>query len=277
MTAVTEAPGTSARISAHGLAAPKVSIRDVRLGYRTSKGRFLALDHVDLDLADGEFVALVGPSGCGKSTLLKLVAGLLPTTAGSITLNGTPVQKGVPPGVGMIFQSDAVLPWKTVEDNIRLPLAIKGRTPEQQRARVRELVELVGLERFERYYPSQLSGGMRKRVGIARTIAYDPDVYLMDEPFGPLDAQTRIRLGGEFLSIWEELGKSVIFVTHDVEEAVAMADRVVVMSRGPGTIKAEFPIPLARPRHFHEVRFSPQFQELQRSIWDSLADELDGT
>jgi NitT/TauT family transport system ATP-binding protein len=256
---------------------PKLSLRGVGLSYRTAKGRFRALDQVNLDLVAGEFVALVGPSGCGKSTLLKLVAGLLPATEGTVRLDGRVVANQVPPGIGLVFQSDALLPWRTVEDNIRLPLVIKGVSVAEQQEQVRRLVELVGLRSFERYYPSQLSGGMRKRVGIARAIAYDPDVYLMDEPFGPLDAQMRIRLGGEFLAIWESLGKSVIFVTHDVEEAVAMADRVLVMSRGPGTVKAEFPISLARPRHFREVRFSPEFQRLQRSIWSSLADEFDGT
>ncbi|WP_432845720.1 ABC transporter ATP-binding protein [Amycolatopsis sp. CA-161197] len=256
-------------------ATPKLSLRGVGLGYRTPKGRFVALEDLTLDLAPGEFVALVGPSGCGKSTLLKLIAGLLPTTTGEIRLDGAPVPEGVPEGVGLVFQSDALFPWRTVADNIRFPLAIKGVPAEEQRAEVRRLVELVGLTSFEQSYPNQLSGGMRKRVGIARALAYDPDVYLMDEPFGPLDAQMRIRLGGEFLSIWENLGKSVVFVTHDVEEAVAMADRVLVMSRGPGTIKEEFRISLDRPRHFQEVRFEPEFQRLQRAIWRSLAEEFD--
>lgn len=275
MTATTEGSETSLPTSSRGGVAPKLSLQGVRLSYRTKKGRFVALDQVDLDLADGEFVALVGPSGCGKSTLLKLVSGLLPATSGTISLNGQLVSKGVPPGIGLVFQSDAVLPWKSVADNIRFPLAVKGMSADEQQEQVRRLVDLVGLVGFEDYFPGQLSGGMRKRVGIARTIAYDPDVYLMDEPFGPLDAQTRIRLGGEFLSIWETLGKSVIFVTHDVEEAVAMADRVLVMSKGPGTIKDDFPITLPRPRDFREVRFTPEFQELQRAIWASLADELD--
>jgi sulfonate transport system ATP-binding protein len=259
----------------HTTAGPKMSLTGVGLSYRTKKGRFTAIDGVDLDLAAGEFLAVVGPSGCGKSTLLKLVAGLLPATTGEIRLDGEPVAGGVPEGTGLVFQTDALLPWRTVEDNIRLPLVVKGVPADRQRERVAELVELVGLGSFERYYPDQLSGGMRKRVGIARTIAHDPDVFLMDEPFGPLDAQMRIRLGGEFLSIWETLGKSVIFVTHDVEEAVAMADRVVVMSRRPGRVKAEFPVALPRPRNFREVRFEPEFQRLQRAIWDSLADELD--
>ncbi|MFB9833092.1 ABC transporter ATP-binding protein [Actinoallomurus acaciae] len=270
-------PATTKSASASGpvSAEPKLSLRGVGLSYRTGKGRVAALDGVDLDLAAGEFVALVGPSGCGKSTLLKVVAGLLPATTGTITLDGAAVSENVPPGIGLVFQSDALLPWRTVEDNIRLPLVIKGLSAGRQREQVRELVELVGLGSFEHYYPGRLSGGMRKRVGIARALAYDPDVYLMDEPFGPLDAQMRIRLGGEFLSIWETLGKSVVFVTHDVEEAVAMADRVVVMSRRPGTVKAEFPISLDRPRDFREVRFEPEFQRLQRAVWDSLADEID--
>ena len=272
---VSHSEGVAAAGTRRDPAAPKLRLRDVSLGYRTKKGRFLALDRVSLDLAAGEFVALVGPSGCGKSTLLKLVGGLLPATGGEILLDGTPVTGGVPDGVGLVFQSDALLPWKTVEDNIRFPLVLKGVPGDEQRARVRELVDLVGLTSFEQRYPAQLSGGMRKRVGIARAIAYDPDVYLMDEPFGPLDAQMRIRLGAEFLAIWEKLGKSVIFVTHDVEEAVAMADRVLVMSKGPGTVKEEFVISLERPRHFHEVRFEPEFQRLQRAIWRSLADEFD--
>ncbi|WP_326834896.1 ABC transporter ATP-binding protein [Amycolatopsis rhabdoformis] len=271
MTATTD----ELRDPATGLVTPKLSLRGVGLGYRTPKGRFTALENVSLDLAAGEFVALVGPSGCGKSTLLKLVAGLLPATSGEILLDGEPAPEGVPEGVGLVFQSDALFPWRTVADNIRFPLALKGVPAAQQRAEVQRLVELVGLKSFEQSYPNQLSGGMRKRVGIARAIAYDPDVYLMDEPFGPLDAQMRIRLGGEFLSIWETLGKSVVFVTHDVEEAVAMADRVLVMSRGPGTIKEEFRIDLDRPRHFQEVRFEPEFQRLQRAIWRSLAEEFD--
>ncbi|HEX3786956.1 MAG TPA: ABC transporter ATP-binding protein [Pseudonocardiaceae bacterium] len=255
--------------------APKLRLRGVGLSYRTSKGRAAALDGVDLDLAAGEFIALVGPSGCGKSTLLKVISGLLPATAGTIALDGTVLSDKVPPGIGLVFQSDALLPWRTVAENIRFPLVVKGFPADKQEAEVARLIELVGLRSFERYYPGQLSGGMRKRVGIARAIAYDPDVYLMDEPFGPLDAQMRIRLGGEFLSIWETLGKSVIFVTHDVEEAVAMADRVLVMSRRPGTVKAEFPISLPRPRHFQDVRFEPEFQRLQRAIWASLADEFE--
>lgn len=254
---------------------PKLSLRDVSLSYRTRQGRFTALDRVNLDLAAGEFLALVGPSGCGKSTLLKVIAGLLSATSGTILLDGEAAPDGVAEGIGLVFQSDALLPWKTVADNIRFPLVLKGVDAERQRAEVRRLVELVGLTGFERSYPNQLSGGMRKRVGIARAIAYDPDVFLMDEPFGPLDAQMRIRLGGEFLSIWENLGKSVIFVTHDVEEAVAMADRVLVMSRSPGTVKEEFSIDLPRPRHFREVRFEAEFQRLHRAIWDSLADEFD--
>lgn len=255
--------------------APKLRLSSLGLSYPTVQGRKAALHAVDLQLADGEFLALVGPSGCGKSTLLKLVAGLLSPTAGEIDVDGRRAEGGrVPDGVGMVFQNDALLPWRSVVDNIRLPLELQGQDEATQRRRADELIELVGLTGFGDYRPRALSGGMRKRVALARTIAYDPDVYLMDEPFGPLDAQTRVRLGGEFLDIWEQLGKSVIFVTHDVEEAIALSDRVAVMSAGPGTIAAEFDVDLPRPRDFHEVRFTPEFQELHRAVWNALEDQI---
>jgi NitT/TauT family transport system ATP-binding protein len=169
-----------------------------------------------------------------------------------------------------VFQNDALLPWKSVRDNVRLPLALRGLPAREQDAEIARLLDLVQLTGFEDFYPRALSGGMRKRVALARTLAYDPRVFLMDEPFGPLDAQTRILIGREFLAIWERLGKSVLFVTHDVEEAIALADRVLVMSPRPGRIVAEFPIVLPRPRDYEEIRFTPEFRELQRAIWHAL-------
>lgn len=254
-------------------ALPKLQFRNVSLSYRTNKVRHRALDGVDLELADREFVAIVGPSGCGKSTLLKIVAGLATHTSGDILLDGKDIGSETPPGVGMVFQNDALLPWRTVHENVRLPLAIKGVPSSAQSARVSELLELVGLAGYASYFPRQLSGGMKKRVALARTMAYDPDLYLMDEPFGPLDAQTRVRIGGEFLKIWEGVGKSVLFVTHDVDEAIAMADRVVVMTAGPGRIKSEHLVPLPRPRDFEEVRFTDTFQKLRQLIWHELQSE----
>ena len=249
--------------------ADAVTIRDLRIVYSSGRQQTLAVDGATLSVGEGEFVALVGPSGCGKSTILKVVAGLIAASAGSVLVGDEPV-RGVPDGVGMVFQNDALLPWKTVRDNVRLPLALRGLTHREQDAEIARLLELVQLTGFEDFYPRALSGGMRKRVALARTLAYDPRLFLMDEPFGPLDAQTRILIGREFLAIWERLGKSVLFVTHDVEEAIALADRVLVMSPRPGRIVAEFPIDLPRPRDYEEIRFEPQFRDLQRAIWHAL-------
>jgi NitT/TauT family transport system ATP-binding protein len=249
--------------------ADAVTIRDLRIVYSSGRQQTLAVDGATLSVGEGEFVALVGPSGCGKSTILKVVAGLIAASAGSVLVGDEPV-RGVPDGVGMVFQNDALLPWKTVRDNVRLPLALRGLTNREQDAEIARLLELVQLTGFEDFYPRALSGGMRKRVALARTLAYDPRLFLMDEPFGPLDAQTRILIGREFLAIWERLGKSVLFVTHDVEEAIALADRVLVMSPRPGRIVAEFPIDLPRPRDYEEIRFEPQFRDLQRAIWHAL-------
>jgi NitT/TauT family transport system ATP-binding protein len=250
-------------------ASAAVTIRDLRIVYAGRGQETLAVDGASLTIADGEFVSLVGPSGCGKSTILKVVAGLIAATSGTVNVGNEPVN-GVPAGVGMVFQNDALLPWKTVRDNVRLPLVLDGRSTSEQDARIAELLALVQLTGFEDYYPRALSGGMRKRVALARTLAYDPRLFLMDEPFGPLDAQTRIRIGREFLAIWESLGKSVLFVTHDVEEAIALSDRVLVMSPRPGRIVAEFRIDIPRPRDYEEIRFEPEFRELQRAIWHAL-------
>jgi NitT/TauT family transport system ATP-binding protein len=252
--------------------ADKVALEGVSLRFGSRDQGHLAVRDVELRLADGEFLSIVGPSGCGKSTLLKMVAGLLRPSSGRVLLDGQPVD-GVPTHVGLVFQNDALLPWRTVADNVRFPLSLKGGGKREQQARVDELLGMVGLSEFADFFPRQLSGGMRKRVALARTLAHDPEVLLMDEPFGPLDAQTRIRLGGEFLDLWESVGKSVMFVTHDVEEAIALSDRVVVMSAAPGHIKADFRIDLPRPRDFYEIRFDERFKELHREIWHELAAE----
>lgn len=254
------------------IASAKVELRAVDLRFGAPDRGHLAVRDVNLRLGDGEFLSIVGPSGCGKSTLLKLVAGLLRPTQGRVLLDGRPIS-AVPPHVGLVFQNDALLPWRTVADNVRFPLTLRRGPRREQQRRVAELLEMVGLTRFADFFPRQLSGGMRKRVALARTLAHDPEVLLMDEPFGPLDAQTRIRLGGEFLALWESVGKSVMFVTHDVEEAIALSDRVVVMSAAPGHIKAEFVVDLPRPRDFYEIRFDERFKELHREIWHQLAAE----
>jgi NitT/TauT family transport system ATP-binding protein len=251
---------------------PKLTIKNLKMRYITKDRSTLAIDNINLTIQDGEFVSIVGPSGCGKSTLLKAVSGLLEPESGEILLDGRVVQD-VPSSVGFVFQNDALLPWKTIEDNVRLPLEIKGLSLNNQVAEVTRLLEMVGLKGFEKYYPQQLSGGMKKRVALARSFAYDPDLYLMDEPFGPLDAQTRVKIGDAFLKIWEKVGKSVLFVTHDIEEAIVLSDRVIVMSKRPGKIKAEFTVNIDRPRPYYDVRFDAHFKELQKEIWNQIAEE----
>jgi NitT/TauT family transport system ATP-binding protein len=251
---------------------PKLTIKNLKMRYITKDRSTLAIDNINLTIQDGEFVSIVGPSGCGKSTLLKAVSGLLEPESGEILLDGRVVQD-VPSSVGFVFQNDALLPWKTIEDNVRLPLEIKGLSLNNQVVEVTRLLEMVGLKGFEKYYPQQLSGGMKKRVALARSFAYDPDLYLMDEPFGPLDAQTRVKIGDAFLKIWEKVGKSVLFVTHDIEEAIVLSDRVIVMSKRPGKIKAEFTVNIDRPRPYYDVRFDAHFKELQKEIWNQIAEE----
>lgn len=250
----------------------QIRLANVALDYSTEGGAVRALDRVSFSVRDGEFVSLVGPSGCGKSTILRLVSGLLTPTSGSVQLDGKPVD-GVPPSVGFMFQHDALLPWSTALGNVQVALELKGVPRGERERRGRELLGLVGLGGFEDAYPATLSGGMRKRVSLARVLAYDPSVYLMDEPFGALDAQTKVAMGAELLRIWDDLDRTVLFVTHDIEEAIGLSDRVLVMSRRPGHIKSEYRIDLPRPRDFYEVRFTPRFQELHRAIWRDLAEE----
>ncbi|OEV12846.1 ABC transporter ATP-binding protein [Streptomyces nanshensis] len=263
MTAATPAAGRTAR------GEPKLSVRGLRLEYAADGGRTTALHDLDLDVHEGEFVALVGPSGCGKSTLLKAVSGLVEKTAGSVVLDGERLE-GVPEGVGLLFQNDALLPWRTAEDNIRFPLAVAGVAQAEQRRRIAELISAVGLTGFGGHYPRQLSGGMRKRVALARVLAADPGVFLMDEPFGPLDALTRERISADFLALWERVGKTVLFVTHDIDEAVTLADRVVVMSARPGRVIGEYDVDIPRPRAVEDVRFSDAFRRLRGRIARAL-------
>ncbi|HLH24544.1 MAG TPA: ABC transporter ATP-binding protein [Chloroflexota bacterium] len=247
---------------------------DVRLTYRRplDDSEFLALDAVSLAVAEGEFVAIVGPSGCGKSTLLLLINGLLHPTSGRILLNGRPVA-APGPDRALVFQEFALLPWRTVLHNVELGLEVIRKPAAARRELARENLRRVGLSAFERYYPHQLSGGMRQRVGIARALAVGPEVLLMDEPFGALDAQTRQIMGAELLRIWERDRKTILFVTHDIDESIYLADRVVVMSANPGRVLEVLPITLPRPRDF-EARNSPAFVEYRRRIWERLEQEV---
>ncbi len=247
---------------------------DVRLTYRRplDDSEFLALDAVSLAVAEGEFVAIVGPSGCGKSTLLLLINGLLHPTSGRILLNGRPVA-APGPDRALVFQEFALLPWRTVLHNVELGLEVIRKPAAARRELARENLRRVGLSAFERYYQHQLSGGMRQRVGIARALAVGPEVLLMDEPFGALDAQTRQIMGAELLRIWERDRKTILFVTHDIDESIYLADRVVVMSANPGRVLEVLPITLPRPRDF-EARNSPAFVEYRRRIWERLEQEV---
>jgi NitT/TauT family transport system ATP-binding protein len=236
-------------------------------------GGYIALDEVTLEVGAGRFVALVGPSGCGKSTTLSLIAGLETATRGRVLVRGREVQ-GVGDGIGFLFQRDALLPWKTVFENVAFPLVLR-RVPKAQAAeRVATWIARVGLRGFEKNYPHELSGGMRKRVALAQTLAYDPEIILMDEPFSALDVQTRDLMENELLALWQGSGKTIVFVTHDLEEAIALADEVVVMTSGPARVKARYDVTLPRPRIIEEVRLDPRFTELYRAMWNDLRDEV---
>jgi NitT/TauT family transport system ATP-binding protein len=221
----------------------------------------LALEDISLEVAEGEFVSILGPSGCGKSTLLYIVGGFIPPTAGSVAVGGKPV-RGPGPDRGPVFQEFALFPWKTVLGNVAYGLLEQGASKAQAEKRARALLSLVRLEGYENFYPKELSGGMKQRVAIARTLAYEPSILLMDEPFGALDAHTRTGLQRELLEIWERDRKTVLFVTHSVEEAVFLSDRVVMLTRSPGRIKTTIDIDLPRPRRRAELLINPRYQSL---------------
>jgi NitT/TauT family transport system ATP-binding protein len=251
-----------------------IKLAGVSKTYRPPRKKpYLAITDIDLTIPAGRFVAVVGPSGCGKSTLLSLVSGLLPATTGTVVLNGSPVID-VRTDVGFIFQRDALLPWKTVRENVRLPLGFRGVAGATADRRVEEWVARVGLARFADNYPHELSGGMRKRAQLAQVMVGDPAVLLMDEPFSALDVQTRNLMENELMNAWGTAGKTVLFITHDLEEAIALSDEIVVMTAGPGRIKARYAVDLPRPRNVTEVRFHPKFVALYQSAWADLRDEV---
>jgi NitT/TauT family transport system ATP-binding protein len=238
-----------------------ILIDEVSKTYRRARGagEVPALAHISASIKDGEFVAVVGPSGCGKSTLLYMLGGFVPMTTGRILIDGKPV-RGPGPDRGPVFQEFALFPWRSALDNILFGLQEQRVPKAQALARARELIEMVHLKGYEHLYPKELSGGMKQRVAIARTLAYDPAILLMDEPFGALDAHTRTLLQDELLAIWERHTKTVLFVTHAVDEAVYLADRVLVMTAAPGRIKADIPIMLPRPRRRDELLRDQRYQ-----------------
>ncbi|MED5620855.1 ABC transporter ATP-binding protein [Ideonella sp. BN130291] len=236
--------------------------------------RYTAVKDVDVTVQAGEFVSVVGPTGCGKSTLLNVAAGLLQPSTGSVSVFGLPLQ-GLNRRAGYMFQAESLMPWRTALQNVTAGLEFRGVAPSRARAQADAWLQRVGLAGFGDRFPHQLSGGMRKRVSLAQTLVLDPDIILMDEPFSALDVQTRQLMENEVLALWQSKRKAVLFITHDLDEAIAMSDRVVVMSAGPASRPiGEFVIDLVRPRDVAEVRVTPRFIELHKAIWNVLREEV---
>jgi len=252
---------------------PLLSIEGVRKEYQVRGKRVLALDSVDLNISEGEFVTIVGPSGCGKSTLLNLIVGLLRSTVGRIVFRGVPID-GICTQIGYVTQKDNLFPWRTLVKNVEIALEIRGIDKSARRRQAEELIERVGLRGFEDHYPHELSGGMRQRANIIRTLIYDPELILMDEPFGPLDAQTRIVLQDELLMLWSATKKTIIFITHDLIEAITLADRVVLMRSRPGRIKSIEQVNIERPRDVFKIHESEQFRAVYEKLWRELRPEV---
>jgi NitT/TauT family transport system ATP-binding protein len=254
-----------------GAAAAILVVDDIVKRFETPDGVLIALDHVSLNVAPGEFVGVIGPSGCGKSTLFNVIGGLLDGYEGTVKVAGERV-RGPHPAIGMIFQEESTFPWRTVIDNVAFPLEIAGLPKAERYERARHFVKLVGLDGFERRYPAELSGGMRQRVSMARTLAAQPKILLMDEPFASLDEQTRLLLGDKVLQIQQQLKQTTLLITHNITEAVQLSDRVVVMTYRPGKVKRVVEIALPRPRS-SEIVSSEAFGRYVAQIWSDLREE----
>jgi ABC-type nitrate/sulfonate/bicarbonate transport system ATPase subunit len=251
---------------------PKLQLRDITMMFRTRRGNeVIAVDDLSLDVADREFISIVGPSGCGKSTLLRVIAGLVRPSSGDVILDGRSITS---PGAdrGMVFQSYTLFPWLTVYGNVEYGLKIRHLGAAERARTVREHIEMVGLQGFEHHYPKELSGGMMQRVAIARALANDPEVLLMDEPFGALDAQTRAIMQELLVTLWQRTPKTILFVTHDIDEALFLGDRVYIMTARPGRIKQVLDVNVPRPRAL-EVLTSPVFVEQKRQVLDLIKEE----
>lgn len=252
-----------------------VGLRNLARRFSSADGsNYTAVQNINLDVAQGTFVSIVGPSGCGKSTVLNMAAGLMQPSEGTVDIFGERLS-GINRRASYMFQQDALLPWKTVADNIALGLDFRGHNRRETRDLVMHWIEKVGIKGFGDSYPYQLSGGMRKRAAMAQCWIVDPDIVLMDEPFGALDVHTRLRMESEILNLWGAARKTVVFVTHDLEEAISLSDRVVVLSAGPGsTIVGTYPVDLPRPRNLIDIKTDPHFSDLYRSIWSDLRKEV---
>jgi len=257
--------------------APAIRLRDVTCTFVSPDApeqRYTAVENVQLTVGAGEFVSVVGPTGCGKSTLLNVAAGLLEPSRGAVEVFGERLV-GINRRAGYMFQADSLMPWRTAEANVRAGLQFRGVPPDEARERADAWLRRVGLGGFGDRYPHQMSGGMRKRTSLAQTLVLDPDIILMDEPFSALDIQTRQLMENELLELWQSKRKAVLFITHDLDEAIAMSDRVVVLSAGPASHPiGDFTIDIARPRDVAEVKATPRFLELHAAIWQVLRDEV---
>jgi NitT/TauT family transport system ATP-binding protein len=251
--------------------APLLEVRELSKHFPTAEGSVAAVDNVSFTVAEGEFLSVIGPSGCGKSTVFNVIGGLLDGYGGAVKIAGQTV-KGPQPTVGMVFQEESTFPWRSVIDNVAFPLEIAGVGRKERTERAQHFIALVGLTGFERRYPSELSGGMRQRVAIARTLAYQPKILLMDEPFASLDEQTRFLLGDKVLQIQQELKQTTLLITHNIAEAVQLSDRVLVMTYRPGRVKRVITIDLPRPRS-SELAASERFGQYVAEIWNDLREE----
>jgi sulfonate transport system ATP-binding protein len=250
-----------------------IELEGVSKQFRRKGQNVLACHEISFSVRRGEFVSIVGPSGCGKSTLLSMIAGLSKPTAGVIRYDGQPLQT-INRRVGYMTQRDTLLPWKTVEGNIGVSLEIAHVARDERRRRVQNFIDLVGLSGFNMHYPGELSGGMRKRVALARTLIYDPETILMDEPFGALDAQLKLILQDELLKLWERSNKTILFVTHDLAEAVSLSDRVIAMTKRPGRVVLVQDVDLPRPRDVFRTRFTERFGQLHEQLWQTLEEDV---
>jgi NitT/TauT family transport system ATP-binding protein len=256
---------------------PAIELLNVSRRFVSPTGKSLtALRDFTMSVGKGEFVAVVGPTGCGKSTTLNLVTGLARPSAGEVKLMGGPVT-GIDPRVGFVFQTDALFPWNNVIDNVMAGPLFRGKSKKEAEDSAKLWLQRVGLSKFAHHYPHQLSGGMRKRVSLAQTFINEPEILLMDEPFSALDVQTRTVMHEELLKLWAERQASVVFVTHDLEEAVALADKVYVLTAGPATVKSVYKIDLPRPRVVSEIRYEPQFIDYCKTIWEDLRQEVEAS
>jgi NitT/TauT family transport system ATP-binding protein len=253
----------------------RISVANLHKRYRSPNGEVNAVEDVSFEVRQGEFVALLGPSGCGKSTILNMVAGLLDRTDGRIRLDDDDVQAGyVNRKVGYVFQRDTVFPWRTVEDNIGYGLEIAGVAKAKRKEKVRRAIEMAGLSGFDKSFPRMLSGGMRQRVALMRTLIMEPEILLMDEPFGALDTHTKLEMHKTLLEIWERERQTVLFVTHDLGEALTLSSRIILLSARPGRLKEDFEVPFPRPRDAVSLRETAEFGRLYSHIWHSLGEEF---